>query len=67
MAKVTTLQINALDTNRNAIQKSLGNANPNAKGYVLKEFAQRLNSLTTNTISNVYRIDKEDITNAAEE
>lgn len=67
MAKQTTVQLIVNDTHGNPIQRSYGFANPNASNYVLKTFAQQLNSLSTNTFNAVFRVDKEDITNATAE
>ncbi len=67
MAKSTTLQLLVNDALGNAIQRSVTHANPNASNYVLKNFAVQLNSLSTNTFNAVFRIDKEDITNATNE
>lgn len=67
MAVQTTIQLMARDTNGNDIQKSIAFANPNASNFVLKEFSQKLNSLTTNTYKATYRVDKEDITDATNE
>ena len=67
MAKSTTLQLLVNDRLGNPIQRSYGFANPNASNYVLKTFAQQINSLSTNTFNAVFRIDKEDITNATAE
>lgn len=67
MAKATTLQILSNDALGNAMQRSVTNANPNASNYVLKNFAQQLNGLSTNTFNAVFRVDKEDITNATNE
>lgn len=65
--KSTTLQLLVNDTLGNAIQRSISYANPNATNYVLNQFARQLNSLSTNTFNAVWRIDKEDITNATNE
>ena len=65
--KLTTLQINARTTNNRDLLRSISNVNPEASNYVLKTFAQQLNSLTTNTFVSVYRVDKENITSATNE
>ena len=67
MAKSTSLQLFVNDTLGNPIQRTITHANPNASNYVLKTFAQQLNSLSTNTFNAVFRVDKEDITNATNE
>ena len=67
MAKTTTLQLLVNDTLGNPIQRSYSCVNPAASNYVLKTFAQQINSLSTNTFNAVFRIDKEDITNATNE
>lgn len=63
----TTLKIFVNDPNGNEIAKSFSNANPDASNVVLKTTAQKLNSLTDNTLKRVERINVTDITNDEEE
>ena len=67
MAKATSLELFANDTLGNSVRRTYSYMNPNASNYVLKNFAQQLNSLSTNTFNSVFRVDKEDITNATNE
>ena len=60
----TSLKLNYTDSNLNAGAKTISYINPNAHNGTLKDFAQALNSLTTNTLGEVHRVDDTDITNA---
>lgn len=66
MAKITTLQLNARDTNNKELLRTISNINPDASNYTLKQFAQKINGLTVNTLISTYRVDKEDITASAQ-
>ena len=65
MDKVTSLELNGRDSNSVAIKKTYGNINPDASALVLKNFAVGLNNLTTNTLINITRIDRTDITSVS--
>lgn len=62
----TSIQVTSLSTNNEFINKTYSDANPNASNYVLKTFAQKIGSLTNNSLVSVHRIDKEDITDAVQ-
>ncbi len=66
MAVNTSLKIYSRDENLNALQKTVGNINPDAADYVLKNFAVGLMELSQNSYSKVERIDTKDITNATQ-
>ena len=63
---VRSLEINGRDQNSEAVKKTYGNINPNASDLVLKNFGVQLNSLTTNTLLNIIKVDREDITTVTE-
>ena len=60
----TTLKIIADDPNGNEITKSVTYANPQASNVILKQAAQKLNTLTNNTLKKIVRVDTTDITDA---
>lgn len=60
----TKLQLKYSDPNLKEGTTNISYANPNAADGVLKEAAQKLNSLTNNTLNEVHRVDDTDITNA---
>jgi len=66
MAKITSLELNCRDQNLVGVKKTYGNVNPDATPLVLKNFAVQLNSLTNNTLLNIVRVDREDITTVSE-
>ena len=63
----TTLKLSLTDTNNNSYSKNIPCVNPAASNYVLKTFANALNSLTNDTLTQIDRIDETDITNATNE
>ena len=63
---IRSLEINGRDQNSEAVKKTYGNINPNASDLVLKNFGVQLNSLTTNTLLNIIKVDREDITTVTE-
>lgn len=60
----TALKIYTTDENNNAMTKTVSNANPEASDYVLKNFSQKLVSLSDSTFRRVERVNTKDITNA---
>lgn len=66
MNKIQTgLSVKYYDVNANNKSFNLSNVNPQVDNAVLKEFAQKLTDLTTNTFSAAFRNTVEDITDAA--
>ena len=63
---IRSLEINGRDQNSEAVKKTYGNINPNASDLVLKNFGVQLNDLTTNTLLNIIKVDREDITTVTE-
>ncbi len=63
----TALQLGLTDGARNTFQKTIPYVNPSATNYKLKTFANALYSLSDDTLGDIVRIDKEDITNATNE
>ena len=63
---IRSLEINGRDQNSEAVKKTYGNINPDASNLVLKNFAVQLNGLTTNTLLNIIKVDREDITTVTE-
>ena len=63
---IRSLEINGRDQNSEAVKKTYGNVNPDVSNLVLKNFAVQLNSLTTNTLLNIIKVDREDITTVTE-
>jgi|GEM_PF-2909292 len=63
MAK-TTLVLHMLDTNNEALQKSVPYANPSASNSDLATFSQSLVSLTSNTYVDTERIDRTSLNEA---
>lgn len=57
----SSLIINSTDTTGKKLQKSITNLNPNITNATAKEFAQKLNALTTNTYNGAIRINKIDV------
>lgn len=57
----SSLIINSTDTTGKKLQKSITNLNPNITNATAKEFAQKLNALTTNTYNGATRINKIDV------
>ena len=62
----TSLQLALTDGALNNLQKTIPFINPNASDYTLKTFAEGLYSLSNDTLGEITRIDKTDITNAQE-
>ena len=58
------LKLYTTDENDNATTKTVSNANPAASDYVLKNFSEKLISLTDSTLNKVERVDTRDITDA---
>lgn len=57
-----TLKVN--DTNNNSKTINIGYVSPNASDATLRTFAQKLNSLTTNTLLTTEKTVTTDITSA---
>ena len=57
-----TLKVN--DTNNNSKTVNIGYVNPDATDAILRTFAQKLNSLTTNTLLTTEKTVTTDITSA---
>lgn len=60
----TNIIIETTSASGKKLQKAITNVNPNATNYELKVFAQKLNSLTSNTYVGTTRIDRVDISDA---
>lgn len=63
----TALQLGLTDGALNTFQKTVPYINPNASNYTLKNFATALYSLSNDTLGEITRVDKTDITNATNE
>lgn len=63
----TSLQLGLVDGALNSLQKTIPFINPNASDYALKTFAEGLYNLSNDTLNDIVRIDKTDITNAVEQ
>ena len=66
MAKSTKLQIKTSKEGKE-VSKSVTYVNPAKSNGELSTFARQLNSLSSNTLDSVIRIDRENITHATEE
>ncbi len=66
MTSKTSLRILTRDTSGNDKSTNIGYVNGNLTDVQLKNFAQTLNALSTNTFKAVFRIQETDITTAAE-
>lgn len=61
-----SLELNGRTTNNDTVKRTYGNVNPAVSNLVLKNFAVALNNLTNNTLFNVVKVDREDISNVSE-
>lgn len=62
----TSLKLYVVDSNQNKSIKTVTNVNPSADDYILKDFSQRLMSLSNSAINRIERVDTKDITFATE-
>ena len=60
----TSLQLALTDGALNSLQKTIPFVNPNASDYALKNFAIGLYNLSNDTLGEIIRVDKTDITDA---
>lgn len=61
MATKVTLQITARDQDGKSTTEKIAYVNPEATDNQLKQFAQKLAALTTNTTSGLKKLTEEDI------
>lgn len=66
MTNKTSLRIHVRDTAGNDRSTNVGYVNGNLTDAQLKNFAQTLNALSTNTFKAVFKIEETDITTATE-
>lgn len=66
MADKISANITYLDSNQNKGSKAITDINPTADNSAIKDFCTGLLGLTTNTLSQIERVEKTDITNATE-
>lgn len=66
MADSTSIEINATDTNDKKLKTTISYVNPNAQPSTLKQFALKLNNLTTNVYESTTRIDKTELDTATD-
>ena len=57
----TSISYSSTATGGKTLSKSITDINPNVSNEVAKTFTQKLNALTTNTLSGINRIDKTEI------
>lgn len=57
----TAIIINSTTTGGKSVAKSVGDINPNASAADLKQLAQKITALTTNTYDSTVRVDKTEI------
>lgn len=61
MATKVSIQIASTDTADKKITTNITDVNPEATNATLKQFAQQLNALTTNSYTGLTKTTKEDI------
>jgi len=66
MARSTKLQMKTSKEGKE-VARSVTYVNPEKSNGELSEFARQINSLSSNTLDSVIRIDRENITHATEE
>lgn len=59
MATETLLTLKAKDTSDKSVTTSIRYVNPEQTNAILKEYAQMLNALTTNTYDSLTKVTKE--------
>lgn len=59
MATETLLTLKAKDTSDKSVTTSIRYVNPEQTNAILKEYAQQLNALTTNTYDSLTKVTKE--------
>ena len=64
MAISSKLQVVTKDSNNQLLNRTVSYVNPATSDYDLKNFATAYTGLSSRTVSDVYRIDREDITDA---
>lgn len=67
MAITSKLQVITKDSNNKELNRTVSYVNPETSDYDLKNFATAYSGLSSRTFTDVYRINREDVTNATTE